>query len=56
VAKIAIEQARKAGSAIGDVYFLGAVGSIAGTFLAGFVLMSTPRRPPSSRWSPPAWP
>ena len=39
VAKIAVEQARKAGSAIGDVYFMGAVGSIAGTFLAGFVLM-----------------
>ena len=39
VAKIAVEQARKAGSAIGDVYFLGAVGSIAGTFLAGYVLM-----------------
>jgi spermidine synthase len=39
VAKIAVEQARKAGSAIGDVYFLGAVGSIAGTFLAGFILM-----------------
>lgn len=39
VAKIAVEQARKAGSAIGDVYFLGAVGSIAGTFIAGFFLM-----------------
>ena len=39
VAKIAVEQARKTGSAIGDVYFLGAVGSIAGTFLAGFILM-----------------
>jgi spermidine synthase len=39
VAKLAVEQARKAGSAIGDVYFMGAVGSIAGTFLAGFVLM-----------------
>ena len=39
VAKLAVEQARKAGSAIGDVYFLGAVGSIAGTFLAGFFLM-----------------
>lgn len=39
VAKLAVEQARKAGSAIGDVYFWGAVGSIAGTFLAGFVLM-----------------
>src|SRR3954470_9544058 len=32
VAKIAVEQARKAGSAIGDVYFWGAVGSIVGTF------------------------
>jgi spermidine synthase/MFS family permease len=39
VAKIAVEQARKAGSAIGDIYFLGAVGSIFGTFLAGFILM-----------------
>ena len=39
VAKLAVEQARKAGSAIGDVYFFGAVGSIAGTFLAGFFLM-----------------
>src|SRR4051812_28919903 len=39
VAKIAVEQAQKAGSAIGDVYFWGAVGSIAGTFLAGFILM-----------------
>ncbi|MDR3636318.1 MAG: fused MFS/spermidine synthase [Isosphaeraceae bacterium] len=39
VAKIAVERARKAGSAIGDVYFWGAVGSIAGTFLAGFVLL-----------------
>lgn len=39
VAKIAVEQAQKAGSAIGDVYFWGAVGSIVGTFVAGFVLM-----------------
>src|SRR5207245_3191163 len=39
VAKMAVEQARRAGSAIGDVYFWGAVGSIAGTFLSGFVLM-----------------
>src|SRR5947209_502747 len=38
VAKMAVEQARRSGSAIGDVYFWGAVGSIAGTFLAGFVL------------------
>ena len=39
VAKIAVEQARKAGSAIGDVYFWGAVGSIVGTFFCGFVLI-----------------
>ncbi|GAC1467906.1 MAG: hypothetical protein NVSMB9_10010 [Isosphaeraceae bacterium] len=39
VAKMAVDQARKAGSAIGDIYFCGAIGSIAGTFLAGFVLM-----------------
>jgi spermidine synthase/MFS family permease len=39
VAKIAVEEAKKAGSALGDVYFLGAVGSIVGTFIAGFVLI-----------------
>ena len=39
VAKMAVEQARKAGSAIGDVYFWGAIGSIVGTFLCGFVLI-----------------
>lgn len=39
VAKMAVEQARHSGGALGDVYFLGAVGSIVGTFLAGFVLM-----------------
>ncbi|MGE3820909.1 MAG: fused MFS/spermidine synthase, partial [Isosphaeraceae bacterium] len=39
VAKMAVERSRKSGTAIGDVYFWGAVGSIAGTFLAGFVLM-----------------
>jgi MFS family permease len=39
VAKIAVEQSQRAGSAIGDVYFWGAVGSIAGTFIAGFILM-----------------
>ena len=39
VAKIAVERARKTGSAIGDVYFWGAIGSIVGTFLAGFTLM-----------------
>jgi MFS family permease len=40
VAKMAVEQAAKAGSAIGDVYFWGAIGSIAGTFLCGFALMA----------------
>src|SRR5208282_2488732 len=39
VAKMAVEQAQRTGSAIGDVYFCGAIGSIVGTFLAGFVLM-----------------
>ncbi|RUL83375.1 fused MFS/spermidine synthase [Tautonia sociabilis] len=39
VAKVAVDQAEKTGSAIGDVSFWGAVGSIAGTFLAGFVLI-----------------
>ncbi len=39
VAKMAVEQARKAGSALGDVYMLGAIGSIVGTFLAGFYLI-----------------
>ncbi|MDX2036881.1 MAG: fused MFS/spermidine synthase [Isosphaeraceae bacterium] len=39
VAKIAVEQARRTGSAIGDVYTLGAVGSIVGTFIGGFYLM-----------------
>src|SRR5262249_57342934 len=38
VAKMAVEQARRAGSAIGDVYFWGAIGSIAGTLLCGFIL------------------
>lgn len=39
VAKMAVEQAKRTGSAIGDVYFWGAVGSITGTFLAGFCLI-----------------
>jgi MFS family permease/spermidine synthase len=39
VAKMAVEQAKRTGSAIGDVYFLGAVGSIVGTFLTGFLLI-----------------
>jgi spermidine synthase/MFS family permease len=39
VAKMAVEQSKKSGSAIGDVYFMGAVGSIVGTFVAGFYLI-----------------
>jgi len=39
VAKIAVEQSNRTGSAIGDVYFCGAIGSIVGTFLAGFILI-----------------
>lgn len=39
VAKIAVEQTNRAGGAIGKIYFWGAVGSIVGTFLAGFYLM-----------------
>ena len=34
VAKIAVEQTTRAGGAIGNIYFWGAVGSIVGTFLA----------------------
>ncbi len=52
VAKMAVEQARRAGSAIGDVYFWGAVGSIAGTLLCGFVLQVRSAPPPSRCWSP----
>jgi spermidine synthase/MFS family permease len=39
VAKMAVEQSLKTGSAVGNVYFLGAVGSIVGTLIAGFYLM-----------------
>ena len=38
-AKIAVQEARRAGTAMGDIYSLGALGSILGTFLAGFYLM-----------------
>jgi predicted MFS family arabinose efflux permease len=37
-AKMAIENSRQTGSAIGFIYFLGAVGSIVGTFIAGYYL------------------
>src|SRR3954447_17339646 len=33
VAKMAVERSQRSGSAIGDVYFCGAIGSIVGTFL-----------------------
>jgi len=39
VAKMAVQQSKKSGSALGDVYFWGAFGSIAGTFLAGYKLI-----------------
>ena len=38
-AKIAVENSKRTGSAIGLIYFLGAVGSIVGTFIAGFYLI-----------------
>src|SRR5262249_24359459 len=39
VAKLAVEHARRSGSALGDVYFSGAGGSIVGAFLTGFILI-----------------
>ncbi len=39
VAKMAVEQSTKSGTAVGNVYFSGAVGSIVGTFIAGFYLI-----------------
>jgi spermidine synthase len=39
VAKMAVEHSRRSGSALGDVYMFGAIGSIVGTFIAGFWLM-----------------
>ncbi len=38
-AKMAVENTTKTGSAIGLIYFLGAVGSIIGTFVAGYYLI-----------------
>ncbi len=54
VAKIAVDQAKRAGSAIGDVYFWGAIGSIVGTFFCGFVLMYYAPRRRSCLWSRPS--
>jgi MFS family permease len=39
-AKLALERAEKAGQAIGNVYAWGAIGSIVGSFLTGFLLIS----------------
>jgi spermidine synthase/MFS family permease len=39
-AKLALERADKAGQAIGNVYAWGAIGSIVGSFLTGFLLIS----------------
>ncbi len=39
-AKLAIDRARETGAAIGNVYAWGAIGSIVGTFLTGFLLVS----------------
>lgn len=39
-AKLALERAQRAGRAIGNVYAWGAIGSIVGSFLTGFVLIS----------------
>ena len=39
VAKMAVEQSTRKGSAIGLIYFVGAVGSIVGTFIAGYYLI-----------------
>jgi len=41
VAKMALDQGLPAGRTIGDIYAWGAGGSIAGTFLAGFFLITT---------------
>jgi tetratricopeptide (TPR) repeat protein len=40
VAKMALDQGRAAGRTVGSIYAWGAVGSIAGTFLAGFLLIA----------------
>jgi spermidine synthase len=39
-AKLALERARQAGAALGNIYAWGAIGSIVGSFLTGFVLIS----------------
>lgn len=39
-AKMALEETRHTGATVGNIYAWGAVGSIAGTFLAGFLLIN----------------
>jgi MFS family permease len=39
-AKLALERAQRAGAALGNVYAWGAIGSIVGSFLTGFLLIS----------------
>ena len=39
VAKMALDQCRKTGSTVGNIYAWAAIGSIVGTFLTGFVLI-----------------
>lgn len=41
VAKLAVKDLSKTGSVVGQIYAFGTVGSIAGTFATGFVLIST---------------
>lgn len=41
VAKLAVRNLDETGSVVGNIYASGAAGSIAGTFLSGFVLIST---------------
>ena len=42
VAKMAVEQSRRSGSALGDVYMMGAVGSIVGAYVGGQLLGIVP--------------
>ena len=41
VASLALSQSRKVGATVGNVYAWGALGSIVGTFLTGFILIDT---------------
>ena len=41
VAKLSVSDLAKTGRTVGEIYAAGALGSIVGTFLTGFVLIST---------------